>query len=568
LYTFSQITWKDILNYLKKKYDNDHSTLLENIYKPYIPSLDNATTLLHYHFGSYRITGVDDDEIQVVRWLLENSVKIAERCGGTVDGHRSLLTVCDSSDRTPLHILFQYGRKMSYSRYIPLLMEISDMVDELYRSDDYTCAQSCCCYWNEVILVQDGVWGCTNLHFMAENPFMDCNSVVSVMKKCIQSWECHRSGNCSSIENMVENQNGTNHHQQIDNSCHPLLFQIRDDAIPLSYLFLREKIDEPSSLQPWDTAEYLSLMDAFLGFVDCEYKVTYHGAFLVLISFLQSFCERVRDSLDELIQSNKWISTERMPFLLLQHFLCSKKCIQDVKVPNHVHGCLVTSFWEPMHILLEAAVKCNLHHLKDSRINNDSPAGHCFYQYAVSSHPVHLAASVANLPAFVLQLTLLLNLHDYPHVLLQQDEHGQIPLHYALLASPPSHVWHAGVHDGLVYWDSEHEPKSMVQYILDQEPNAANVLDVDGRLPIHLAILHHHMAGKEQSIEKTLCPIVYAAPIHIACIDPRTNLKPFMLAAVSNTAILDAIYFLLRLDPCVLYQLWNSHNITSSVVQS
>lgn len=543
--------------------------MLENLHEPMISKkMEKNRTLLHYHFRSKRITGVDHDELEVARWLLERSIMVSSN-----NRNNGLIGPYDDHGNSPLHYLFEFRFRniISYMQYISLIMEdMSDWVvdREQARKTSTSCApaEHCCCYWNEV-MTQCNSWNVTPLHLMADNPDVSYEDIVRVVKECNQSWECHHVGMDDGSRGFVKTR---------DDYCyrHPLLHPDQDGEIPLCYIWTRPEggsdenvYDDTSSLSDKNQSLFV---DAFLGFVDCDYKITYHGAFQAMFAFLESFCDKHDESLNELYQSNKWWSAEDREVRALQHFLCSKECIRNVFLPDQVHSCLVSFFWTPMRILLEAAIKCNLHYLKiehnnkkkESQVLDSSYYG--YQQYSISSQPVHLAASVANFPAYVLQLTLLLSLYDEPHTLLQRDEHGRIPLHYALLATPsvpPAVDQHAAsVYDEhVVYWNSEYEPRSMVQYIVDHEPSAVNIPDVDGRLPIHLAIVYHlrndnHHANKTVLLEKVLCPIVNAAPNHMSSVDPRTNLKPFMLAATTKDALLDAVYLLLRLDPSMLFQ--------------
>lgn len=609
-----------------------------------LQQMEHNKTLLHYHFQSKHITGQDENEIQIVWWFLEHSIHAfasGSGSGGAGGGGRrtsssiitrsnkDLLGIKDYYDKRPLHYLFEDSplryEDFTYSKYVDLFMEMSDEVMVIMpmmmmdcgeatttnritntittttstggqeEGHDVTtnvsnrsasndcCSSSCCCYWNEV-MTQGNAWGSTPLHLIADNPYMDYKTVISVIEKCNQSWECHHHG-MNDNRSMVKNWNGTNH-------CHPLLQPDKEGEIPLCYFFntrthlenvlLAEEDgdsdnnDDDDASHPHDNNKncYALLIDAFLGFVDDDYKISYHGAFQAMFAFLELFCDWNGKSLYEMYQRNMWWSSEEQESKALEYFLCWKECMHSLDVPESFHESLVSSFCSPMCILLGAAFKCNLYYLNieiNSMSKDSVPALLGPLHHTISSQPVHLAASVANFPAFVLKLMLLLGLHDDPHILLQHDEHGRIPLHYALLTSNYSfhHEDEVGLpgcqhNSSLVYWNSEdYEPRSMVQFILDHEPNAANIPDVDGRLPIHLAIVypwidcmdyHCTFSSMKIPLEKVLAPIVYAAPNHISSIDPRTNLKPFLLAAATKDIILDAIYFLLRFDPSIMFR--------------
>jgi len=83
----------------------------------------------------------------------------------------------------------------------------------------------------------------------------------------------------------------------------------------------------------------------------------------------------------------------------------------------------------------------------------------------------------------------------------------------------------------------------LVQFILDNAPRGAEIHDVDGRLPIHLAIANN------RNLSSVVLPIIAAYPGSISAIGPCTNLKPFLLAASHDNASLDLIFRLAVLEP-------------------
>jgi ankyrin repeat protein len=167
---------------------------------------------------------------------------------------------------------------------------------------------------------------------------------------------------------------------------------------------------------------------------------------------------------------------------------------------------------------------------------------HQTQEYEISLEPVHLAASVPNFPTFILQMMVL---HDQS-ALLRTDEHGRIPLHYALVASAGNQEQDSGEDSDdsdLVYWSTNDESRSLVQFILDNAPSSADIHDGDGRLPIHLAIANN------RDLSSVVLPIIAAYPGSISAVDPCTNLKPFLLAASHDNASLDLIFRLAALEP-------------------
>jgi ankyrin repeat protein len=167
---------------------------------------------------------------------------------------------------------------------------------------------------------------------------------------------------------------------------------------------------------------------------------------------------------------------------------------------------------------------------------------HQTQEYEISLEPVHLAASVPNFPTFILQMIVLNDRSAW----LRTDEHGRIPLHYALVATPGNQEqdYCNDSYDAvLVYWSASYESRSLVQFILDNAPSSADIHDGDGRLPIHLAIANN------RDLSSVVLPIIAAYPGSISAVDPCTNLKPFLLAASHDNALLDLIFRLAVLEP-------------------
>jgi ankyrin repeat protein len=188
------------------------------------------------------------------------------------------------------------------------------------------------------------------------------------------------------------------------------------------------------------------------------------------------------------------------------------------------------AFLPKLRVLLEAAAKSNMYHTRQTQ------------EYDISLEPVHLAASVPNFPTFILQMMAL---HDQS-ALQRTDEHGRIPLHYALVATPGNQEQDSRKDSprvDLAYWSANDKSRSLVQFLLDNAPSSANIHDGDGRLPIHLAIANN------RDLSSVVLPIIAAYPGSISAIDPCTNLKPFLLAASHDNASLDLIFRLAALEP-------------------
>eukprot|EP00979_Chaetoceros_neogracilis_P008502 scaffold1889_cov203-Chaetoceros_neogracile.AAC.5 len=474
----SNLTWKEILECLQHSDAGDFA---------YATIGSDKETLLNCHFRSRYITGEDNDEIAVARMLIERSMDMGGstvQLGGMQEHGNSVLTVSDHCGFTPLHDLFQpYLRRNSYIRYVELIIEMSARVDEKRKTSFY---------WNELML-QQNKWGWTPLHVMAANIAIEYLAVSSVLKKCNDAWESR----CL---------------------IHPLLQRNANDDLPIHIA-----CDHANANEQW--------IEAFVGFLDSKYKVTYDTVFTYecLLLTLESFINGHEMEFEQFCEDNDWWSSEERKCVPLQQILSSNELMDDIDWSS-----LRTPFDDllpKLRVLLEAAAKSNMYHTHQTQ------------EYEISLEPVHLAASVPNFPTFILQMMAL---HDQP-ALLRTDEHGRIPLHYALVATPGDQEQEDSGEDSsrvdLVYWSANNESRSLVQFILDNAPSSADIHDGDGRLPIHLAIANN------RDLSSVVLPIIAAYPSSISAIDPCTNLKPFLLAASHDNASLDLIFRLAALEP-------------------
>jgi ankyrin repeat protein len=345
-------------------------------------------------------------------------------------------------------------------------------------------------YWNELMLQQND-WGYTPLHDMAENTSIEYLAVSSVLKKCNDTWESR----CL---------------------IHPLLQRDTDGNLPIHFACY-----ETDANEQW--------IEAFVGFLDSDYKITYDTVFTYkcLLLTLENFIEDHDEEFEQFWNDNI-LSSEEMQCVSLQQFLSSNKQMDDIDWSS-----LRTPFDDvlpKLRILLEAAAKSNMYHTHQTQ------------EYEISLEPVHLAASVPNFPTFILQMMVL---HDQS-ALLRSDEHGRIPLHYALVATPGNQEQDSredSCDADLVYWSANDESRSLVQFILDNAPSSADIHDDDGRLPIHLAIANN------RDLSSVVLPLIAAYPGSISAIDPCTNLRLFLLAASHDNASLDLIFRLAALEP-------------------
>jgi ankyrin repeat protein len=488
------LTWKEILECLQNSDAGDFAYATTRTYKE---------TLLLCHFSSYYITGEDNDEIAVARMLIERSIDmggstvqlggmqehgdsvltLSDHYGFTPGGMQergdSVLTVSDHNGSSPLHHLF---RQHLHIRYVELIIEMSARVDEKRKTSFY---------WNELMLQQNEGGG-TPLHLMAENP-PSVEVISLVLRKCNDAWESR----CL---------------------IHPLLQRDNDGYLPIH-----------SACYETDTNE--QWIEAFVGFLDSNYKVTYDTVFTYkcLLCILESFIEVHDEEFEQFCTDNNWLSSEEVQCASFQQFLSSKEQMDDIDWSSL--KTLFDDFLPKLRVLLEAAAKSNMYHTHQTQ------------EYEISLEPVHLAASVPNFPTFILQMMVL---HDQS-ALLRTDEHGRIPLHYSLVATPGDQEKEDSGEDpydaDLIYWSSNDESRSLVQFILDNAPSSADIHDGDGRLPIHLAIANN------RDLSSVVLPIIAASPGSISAVDPCTNLKPFLLAASHDNASLDLIFRLAALEP-------------------
>lgn len=458
--------WKEILECLENHYAGDYA---------YATIGDDKRTLLHYHFRRSDLTGKDDDEIAVARLLIQASIEMS----GTND---SVLSIPDCNGNTPLHYLFQDAyAHYSRMRYVKMVIEMSDTVDQMRHTS---------IYWNELMLRQNDSWGCTPLHMLAEHVSIDFDAFTMVLRKCNDA--------CNS-QYLI----------------HPLLQTDNDGELPIDFA-----CDQADATDRW--------LEPLVGFLDGDYKVTHDTVFKYKchLNLLDNFIENHEEEVERFYSDNDWWSTEERECVSFQQFLSSKRRVDEIDWSSLRRP--FEGLWPKLRVLLEAAVKSNIHHTLQ------------MHEYSNSSEPVHLCCSVENFPAFILQMTLL---HDQS-ALMRRDEHGRIPLHYALVATSGIREQDSLVE--LAYWGTNYESRFLIQFILENAPYSVDVKDRDGRLPIHLAIVN----GRD--LDSVVLPIIATSPSAIAAIDPCTNLKPFILAAAHDHAPLDVVFRLLTLEPSLL----------------
>jgi len=101
------------------------------------------------------------------------------------------------------------------------------------------------------------------------------------------------------------------------------------------------------------------------------------------------------------------------------------------------------------------------------------------------------------------------------------DEHGMLPIHHAVQSPPVTYKFVP------FFLKSQHQ-KSLVEILLERNPNCARVADDQGRLPLHYAL------DSGCLVEKDILALVRLYPDSLRIEDPKTGLLPFMLVAANQ----------------------------------
>lgn len=101
------------------------------------------------------------------------------------------------------------------------------------------------------------------------------------------------------------------------------------------------------------------------------------------------------------------------------------------------------------------------------------------------------------------------------------DEDGMLPIHHAVQSPPVTYKFVP------FFLKSQHQ-KSLVEILLERNPNCARVADDQGRLPLHYALDSGCM------VEKDILALVRLYPDSLRKEDPKTGLLPFMLVAANQ----------------------------------
>jgi hypothetical protein len=147
-------------------------------------------------------------------------------------------------------------------------------------------------------------------------------------------------------------------------------------------------------------------------------------------------------------------------------------------------------------------------------------------------YAVHAAASIPNCPLGLLELTTILNRNE----LELRDKNWNLPLHLIL-----NHIQSDDKED----YDSDFNDQSIrIQIVMKYFPEAAMHRDLQGRLPLHIAV----EAG---CCWDSLCHLLSGYP---AAIGERNNLGlyPFQIAALNPKSRLTEVFELLLAAPNLL----------------
>lgn len=166
-----------------------------------------------------------------------------------------------------------------------------------------------------------------------------------------------------------------------------------------------------------------------------------------------------------------------------------------------------------------------------------------------SSTPLHWAASIQSFPAVILRMACTrFAIHSSTALLLPRDRLGKTLLHHAAdpicWNEPDSSVYdlRSGEYLELCRWESGEEKRTPVEYLIQHCPEALQINDKDGNLPLHTALM-----GKRTRM-KDIEAMLEAAPATIAQRDGQ-GLLPFMIAASRGDHHLEQAFKLLLLNP-------------------
>jgi Ankyrin repeat len=159
--------------------------------------------------------------------------------------------------------------------------------------------------------------------------------------------------------------------------------------------------------------------------------------------------------------------------------------------------------------------------------------------YGRENVTIHDLCSLPRCPPMLLMLAMMPDYDEDFYLdgsVYSMDEHGRLPLHYAVQSAP---VNYKCVPDYL----KQSYYRSLVSILLEKYPDAAAVKDNFGRLPLHYALENGCMQ------ECDLMNLVDLYPASLKVQDPVSGLYPFMLVAQTRRdATLSSLSFGMGVD--------------------
>ena len=197
----------------------------------------------------------------------------------------------------------------------------------------------------------------------------------------------------------------------------------------------------------------------------------------------------------------------------------------------------------------------------------------CAYLGSLDAEPsfrtVH-AASAVDCPRPVVKIAAIV----HPEQLEEKDENGMTPLLIAVQApifkvrdlSDEGYLLEDQIHGDGRYNDNNDEDEndsgqpSVIEILLEANPNASCIPDSEGRLPLHCALA----SGKRWNEGIKAITEAYADALSIP--DVRNGLLPFLQAAVGERADCSTILDLLRKDPSMVRHAMCQQNAAEPLV--
>lgn len=101
------------------------------------------------------------------------------------------------------------------------------------------------------------------------------------------------------------------------------------------------------------------------------------------------------------------------------------------------------------------------------------------------------------------------------------DDYGMLPIHHAVKSPPVTYKL-------IPSYMELHHQKSLVEILLEENPDGASIADERGRLPLHYALESGFLS------ERDIFTLIRLYPDSLGIKDPMTGLLPFMLVAMDQ----------------------------------